>query len=113
MSFIRIDGPNFKSEQCVSKPVRDFARGQACTLRLDGCDGGGETTVLAHIRRFGWAGISQKPHDFLAVHACASCHDLLDSRSASAPIGDDDILRALGETLTRLYAAGLLHVGRK
>lgn len=108
MSFIRLEGPQFKTTPCVSKAAREFARGQTCTLRLDGCNGGTETTVLAHIRRYGWAGVGQKPHDFLAVHACQNCHDLLDSRSASAPIGDDDILRALGETQSRLYAAGLL-----
>ena len=112
MTFNRQSGPDFKRQACVSKRVRELARGKFCTLRLMGCDGGGDTTVHAHIRRFGWAGMNQKPHDFLGVHACANCHDMLDSRSASAPIGDDDILRALGETLSRLYAAGLLTVGR-
>lgn len=92
----------------VSPKLRKFARGQPCTLRLDGCDGGGETTVMAHIRRFGWAGVAHKPHDFLAVHACHACHEVLDSRDMSAPIGDDDVHRAHGETLTRLYAAGLM-----
>ena len=110
MSFIRATGPQTKTPQCVSKSIRNSARGQPCTLRLPGCDGGGETTVLCHIRRFGWAGVAQKPHDFLAVYGCASCHALMDSRDPAAPCGDDDILRALGETLSSLYAAGLLSV---
>lgn len=111
MSFHRIDGPNFRCPPLVSKRIRDFARGQTCTLRLPGCDGGGETTVHCHIRRFGWAGVGQKPHDFLGVHGCVSCHALLDSRDPEAPCGDDDILRALGETLTRLWDAGLMKEG--
>lgn len=102
------DGPNFKTKSLVSPAIRKSAQGQTCTLRLPGCDGGGETTVLCHIRRFGWAGINQKPHDFLAVYGCANCHRIMDSRNPEAPCGDDDVLRALGETLTRLYTAGLL-----
>lgn len=108
MSFLRQDGPNFKTPPLVSDVIRKSARGQSCTLMLPGCDGGGETTVLCHIRRFGWAGINQKPHDFLAVYGCANCHRTMDSRDPAAPCGDDDILRALGNTLIRLYESGLL-----
>lgn len=55
-----------------------------------------------------WAGMGEKPPDFLAVYACSSCHDALDSRSADAPIGYDDILCALGETLMTHFAEGRL-----
>ena len=96
----------FKIPAFQSPKWRNSARGKSCTLRLDCCNHNPETTVLAHIRRFGWAGMAQKPHDFLAVYACSACHDVLDSRDASAPIGDDDILRALGETLSAHYAEG-------
>lgn len=62
--------------------LRQFARGQPCTVRLpDVCDGGGETTVLAHLRKFGLAGTGQKPDDRIAVHACAPCHDVIDGRT--------------------------------
>ncbi len=85
---------------------RQSARDKHCTLRLDCCNHNPETVVLCHIRRFGWAGMGQKPHDFLAVYACSACHDVLDRRDADAPIGDDDILRALGETLSIHYNDG-------
>ena len=93
-----------------SAPIRKAARGETCTLRLDGCLPSTETVVLAHLRHFGWAGTSQKPDDLLAVFACHACHDALDRRTHT-PCGYDDILRALGETLLRHKAAGRLTVG--
>lgn len=80
-------------------PMREAAKGQPCTLRLSCCNHNSETTVLAHLRMFGWAGTSQKPPDFLGVFACSDCHDALDRRNRSAEWGFDDVLRALGETL--------------
>lgn len=97
---------NFKTGKFASDKWRKSAQGKPCALRLDCCNHNTETTVLCHIRKFGWAGTGQKPPDFLAVYACSSCHDALDSRSADAPIGYDDILRALGETLMTHFAEG-------
>ena len=74
-----------------STALRNAAMDQSCTLRLEGCNGNKATTVLAHIRKFGWGGMSGKPHDYKAVFACSHCHDLLDSRDPSAPVGYDDI----------------------
>lgn len=99
----------FKQPSCISKPVRDSARGETCTLRLGCCNGDTETTILAHIRQFGWAGIGQKPADFLSLYACSACHDAFDGRSRE-PWGWEDVTRAHGETLLRLYAKGLLTV---
>ncbi len=62
--------------------LRKSARGQQCHLRLPGiCNGDPETTVLAHIRRGGVAGMGQKPPDVCAVFACNNCHDYMDHRS--------------------------------
>lgn len=91
-----------------STVLRNAARDESCTLRLPGCNGDTATTVLAHIRRFGWGGMSGKPADYKACLACSACHDLLDSRDPSAPVGYDDILRAMGETLDRQFASGNL-----
>ncbi|WP_374290138.1 nuclease domain-containing protein [Paenirhodobacter enshiensis] len=104
--------PNFKTPPAVSKRVRDSAQGQSCTLRLPCCNGDDSTVVLAHLRFFGWAGISQKPPDFLAVYACSACHDALDRRNnAGEPLWEfEDVLRALGETQIRLFRAGLLTI---
>lgn len=98
----------FKTPNAVSQAVRDSARGEECTLRLDCCNHDPDTVCLCHIRSFGWAGMAQKPPDFLAVYACSACHDALDRRSKDAAWGWDDVLRALGETLVRLSAKGLL-----
>lgn len=94
------------SRAVVSRPVRQSARGQRCTLRLDGCLWGPETVVLCHIRGV-WAGLSQKPNDFIAVYACHHCHDVLDRRRGERPDGWE-VVRALAETLTALSDQGLL-----
>lgn len=91
-----------------SAQLRNAARDETCTLRLDNCNGNSATTVLAHLRCFGWAGMAEKPSDFLAVFACSACHDEIDRRTPDARFGFDDLLRALGETLRRQFAAGNL-----
>lgn len=95
-----------KSTNLVSTALRHAARGERCTLRLWCCNHDPETTVLAHIRMFGWAGMAQKPPDFLAVFACSACHDALDRRHNGEAWGFDDLLRALGETLIRQNQLG-------
>lgn len=89
--------------------ARKSAQGKPCALRLEGCNHNPETTVLAHIRKFGWAGTAQKPPDFLGVYACSNCHDKMDRRSKGG-VSDEDILRALGETQIQMARAGILEV---
>jgi len=60
--------------------LRQFARNQDCQIRLPGCDGGGQTTVLAHYRLAGYSGTGMKPPDIMAAWACGSCHDYCDNR---------------------------------
>lgn len=111
MSFNRTPlGP--KEKRVVSKPLRQSAAMQPCTLRSPICNGRSDTTVLCHLRLFGSAGIAQKPHDIHGVYACFECHRLLDSRNwmTSGLIGFEDILRALIETQSRMIAAGLIRV---
>lgn len=92
-------------------PLRENAKGQTCALRLDCCNHDPETTVLAHLRHFGWAGTAQKPNDMLAVFACSACHDAIDGRGNDATWGYDDLLRALGETLMKQEADGVFARG--
>ena len=101
-----------RTPPCVSTALRRSAQGQTCTVRSPACNGRMDTTVLAHVRTFGNAGIAQKPHDFCAVYACHACHDAMDRRDAATAglIGFEDILRAMIETQARMYAAGLLMV---
>ena len=93
-----------------SDALRQSARMQSCTLRLPGCNGRLDTTVLAHVRAFGNAGMGQKPHDLHAVFACHACHDLLDGRRSGGPVARGEVLRALLETQSRWIAAGLIEV---
>jgi hypothetical protein len=61
--------------------LRKEARGRPCMVRLPGCDGGGETTVLAHYRLSGYCGTGMKPDDLaFGAWACGPCHDLVDGR---------------------------------
>lgn len=61
--------------------LRKSARGKPCMVRLPGCDGGGETTVLAHYRLLPYCGTGIKPPDELGAWCCARCHDVIDGRS--------------------------------
>ena len=62
--------------------LRQFARGQDCQVRIYGvCNYNPETTVLAHIRLGGVAGMGQKPPDLAGVFACSSCHSVIDGRT--------------------------------
>jgi hypothetical protein len=66
--------------------LRDLARGQSCMVRIPGvCNWNTETTVLAHIRRPGNAGVALKPSDLCGVWACSSCHDEIDRRTQAVP----------------------------
>jgi hypothetical protein len=73
-------GKRMKSSKPKMTPARKAAKGQPCMVRLPGCDGGGETTVLAHYRLAGTCGTGTKPPDVLGAWACASCHDRIDGR---------------------------------
>lgn len=91
-----------------SHPLRDNANGQPCTLRLPGCRQDHAYTVLAHYRRFGWAGMGQKPHDVLGCFACDLCHAKQEAHHPDAT--DADMLRAMGETLLLHIKDGVLVV---
>lgn len=93
-----------------SNAIRQSARGEACALRLDCCNGDPETTVWAHLQFFAWSGMAMKSNDLLGVYACSACHDSLDGRTTTDHWGFDDVLRAFGESITRLQDKGILTV---
>ena len=65
--------------------LRKAARGMPCQVRLPGCNGGGDTTVLAHYRLAGYCGTGLKPDDdVFGAWACSNCHDLIDGRMRCA-----------------------------
>ena len=59
--------------------IRKSAKGQSCTIRLDGCNGGpeNETVVFAHLNG---GGMASKCLDIHGAYSCANCHDILDGR---------------------------------
>lgn len=87
--------------------LRKLAKGKDCQIRIVGvCNFNPETTVLAHIRRGGVAGMGQKPPDLVGLWACSDCHDCIDGRSKD-PVGrygarDTDILEGLCRTLAEV-----------
>lgn len=86
--------------------ARKSAKGQPCMVRLPGCDGGGETTVLAHYRLAGTCGTGTKPPDVLGAWACWFCHECCDGR-APAPEGysRDQVRLAHAEGVLRTIVA--------
>jgi len=60
--------------------ITKSARGQACTIRLEGCNGGpeNETVVFAHLNG---GGMGAKSLDIHGAYSCANCHDLIDGRT--------------------------------
>ena len=89
--------------------LRKAARGQECQLRLMAiCQGGTDTTVLAHIRRAGSGGIGIKPPDTVGIWCCHRCHEVLDGRAGNVRAHDSDILDGLIRTLCELDKQGIL-----
>lgn len=94
----------------ISQKLRDSAKGQKCTLCIPMvCDGGGETTVLAHIRD-GVKGLGNKANDWSACFSCGPCHDHLDQHRLSY---QDELfysLRGLQRTMARWIEVGLVTI---
>jgi len=63
--------------------LRKEARGRQCMIRIPGiCTGGGEDTVLAHLRLTSYCGVGMKPSDLaFGAWSCAACHDAVDGRN--------------------------------
>lgn len=92
-----------------SKPYRDAARGQDCTLRLPGvCNHNPETVVLCHLP-CGMKGTAMKSPDNMAIDACSACHAVLDGADRWT-IEARDYLRALAETQMRRLEAGIMTI---
>jgi hypothetical protein len=93
--------------------ITESARGEHCTIRVDGhCNHNTETTVFAHISgvRFGH-GMGEKVNDILGAYACSDCHDVVDGRQRSEYTRTERKLmhyEGVFETQMKLKAKGLL-----
>lgn len=81
--------------------LRDQARGMPCMVRLPGCDGGGETTVLAHYRLLPYCGTGLKPPDRFGAWCCDRCHALVDGRRKQPGVTRQDARLAHAEGVIR------------
>lgn len=92
--------------------LREFARGQECTLRFSGiCCRDNSTVVLAHVTPPRSASMGSKPYDIMGIHACYKCHWLIDGGHTELGISrtliDAEIFKALYETQMRVINAGI------
>lgn len=78
--------------------LRELARGKPCQIRLPGCNGGGETTVLCHLRLIGISGMGHKAADLLGAWGCSECHAACDT---SSPLDYEKRRAALLEGVAR------------
>lgn len=92
----------------ASKKLRDSARGQDCTLRLEGCRFNPEYTVLCHLP-VGQRGIGLKTPDVFACFGCDNCHSIIDGRMPGE-FTHADLLRALAETQLYWLSVGLMSI---
>lgn len=91
--------------------IESLARGQPCMVRLPGCDGGGETTVLAHYRLAGLCGVGMKPSPLVGAWSCHVCHDYADFRRRLPGYTRESIRLAHAEACLRTLAR-LIEMGR-
>lgn len=99
----------------VSQSVRDAARMMPCTLNIAGvCRGRHDTTVGAHVRIVGMAGVGTKPTDLSIVFACQDCHDALDRRTKAPAEFDEDkwfyVARGLIRSYHLMIRAGVMSI---
>ena len=100
--------PIKRSSRPKMTAARKAARGKPCLVRLPGCDGGGETTVLAHYSLIGISGGGLKSPDAMGAWCCMSCHAIADGR-APLPEGYTraEVRLALAEGVFRTQQQGM------
>lgn len=105
-----------KTQAIRSNHIRKAARGEACTVQLPCCNGGGETTVLAHLPDESH-GMGRKSDDLSAVFCCSACHDAIDGRGTGRVTQNEldaarewYLRRALIRTWRRLYELELIAI---
>lgn len=103
---LRSGTKRMRSSRPKMTPARRDAKGRPCLVRLPGCTGGGETTVLAHYSLTGISGAGLKSPDEMGAWCCVSCHSIADGRKPR-PEGytRNDVRLALAEGVFRTWQA--------
>lgn len=104
-----------KTPDRKQQSIRDSARGEECTVRLDGvCNFNPETTVWSHAPfEAAGKGGALKGLDLLGCYACSCCHDVVDGR-APRPAGMTrervllDWFFGMARSIVRLRQKGLV-----
>lgn len=98
--------PQPKPKKWRSPKYRAAAKGQPCAMRLHGCNGGGETTVLAHENG---GGMGTKADDYNAADMCSNCHDIFDMRKPGRDLWIMwEFSRARHETIANRVKRGII-----
>jgi len=70
-----------KDQKFVSKKIRNFAKGQSCSIRIPGvCSGNPEQTVWCHASG---GGMGAKQSDECGAFGCYPCHSVIDGHTKS------------------------------
>ena len=101
----------FWLSQDMGRLIRNSARGQTCTIRLDGCNANPETVVFAHAPSLDNGMGLKQAKDFWGAYACSACHDRLDGRVRSERESIEVLsawMRGIYETQKRMIEQGLI-----
>ena len=106
--------PFFKTPPIVSEPLREYAKGRPCTLRIPGiCQDNGRNTCGCHINS-NEKGTGNKSPDLFMVVGCWACHGWMDGgyleHGVTKAERDAEVLRAYLESLLMYQRAGLVSV---
>lgn len=81
--------------------LRQYAKGKQCMVRIPGCSGNDEETVLAHYRSSS-TGMGAKEPDLLGAWACYNCHMVVDGHAPLPEgMGVGDVRLAFFEGIIR------------
>jgi hypothetical protein len=110
-SSLELRKKQFWQSQDMGRKIRNAARGQRCTLRLEYCNNDPTTTVFAHAPSIDNGMGLKQARDFWGAFACSNCHAVVDGA-----IPNDRVriiimerwLAAIYETQKHLIEIGLI-----
>lgn len=112
---LRMKKSPFKPSRPKTSKIRQSARGEDCTINLDGvCNYNHETVVWCHSNRYEHGkSLGRKADDVHGAYGCSSCHQIYDrqaKRPAHLSLDDveDAFTLAMEKSLAILICKGLV-----